>query len=62
MIGDAMGASLLEAFNFELKRAIGVPGGLGGRREAPVKSCRQSAFKLLGLEIATTLGFNARHV
>jgi hypothetical protein len=35
MIGDAMGASLLEAFDFELKRAIGRSGGSGEWRFAP---------------------------
>jgi hypothetical protein len=29
MIGDAMGASLLKTFNFELKHAIGRSGGSG---------------------------------
>ncbi|MFK0691197.1 hypothetical protein ACFX5Q_23800 [Mesorhizobium sp. IMUNJ 23033] len=59
MIGDAMGASLL---NCELKRAIGNPGGSGigaaRRKEEPPAE----RIRLLSLEIATALGFNARHV
>ncbi|MER8378699.1 hypothetical protein NKJ36_04240 [Mesorhizobium sp. M0142] len=60
MIGDAMGASLLE---FELKRAIGISGGSGHWRDAPDKEpSSRKPTGLLSLEIATALGFNARHV
>ncbi|RTL95129.1 MAG: hypothetical protein EKK31_29805 [Hyphomicrobiales bacterium] len=61
MIGDAMGASLLEAFDFELKHAIGRSGGSGGGVLRRIRS-RWEDTALLGLEIATALGFNARHV
>ncbi|EHH12086.1 hypothetical protein MEA186_10574 [Mesorhizobium amorphae CCNWGS0123] len=54
-----MGASLL---NCELKRAIGNSGGSGigaaRRKEEPPAE----RIRLLSLEIATALGFNARHV
>jgi len=61
-----MGAILLE---FELKHAIATSGGLGSGAGAPGRKnpldrnmAQQKRIGLLSLEIATALGFNARHV
>jgi hypothetical protein len=63
MIGDAMGAWSPKALDFELKHAIADRGGLGHwRGRAGRKSLLPRRTGLLSLEIATALGFNARHV
>ncbi|ESX89652.1 hypothetical protein X754_26005 [Mesorhizobium sp. LNJC403B00] len=57
-----MGARSPKALDFELKRAIADRGGSGIGAGAPTKEPVAKAVGLLSLEIATALGFNARHV
>ncbi|ESY58254.1 hypothetical protein X744_07615 [Mesorhizobium sp. LNJC372A00] len=57
-----MGARSPKALDFELKRAIADGAARALARARRTKEPVAKAVGLLSLEIATALGFNARHV